>query len=338
MRPAGNSLVFGLTRIMSGRVRAFLYICFVLCLALIGLAIRGGQAEAQSARGVTVSPAMKEVDINPEDTEVSFTFDITNRNLAAITAKLSSIDFGSLDESGGIAFIGSANDPKSTRYGLHEWLSFSTDTVTVQPGRTQTVTAMVANRTSLAPGGHYGAIVITPVKEDPQAKSTKVELVPSSSVLVFARKVGGEVYDLQISRMDAGGSWFRRPQEAAVRFQNAGNVHVVPRGIVSMRDPRGRVIARGIINTDSGAILPESFRRYTVPLETVGSSWFPGKYSVVAQWRYDGQESFKESVVEFYYIGAFFYLLIAILCFIVLCIVVIKYKLWRKLFHRRGKR
>jgi hypothetical protein len=77
-----------------------------------------------------------------------------------------------------------------------------------------------------------------------------------------------------------------------LRFQNNGNVHLVPRGVISVTDPFGRVVVKGIINQESALILPETLRVYPVRLDKLATSLVPGRYTLTTTYRYDGKDDF----------------------------------------------
>jgi hypothetical protein len=78
-----------------------------------------------------------------------------------------------------------------------------------------------------------------------------------------------------------------------LRFENSGNVHVVPRGILTLTDPIGRTVGRGILNESSSMILPESQRFYKTELRRLAPLFVPGWYSLTISYRYDGKNEFE---------------------------------------------
>lgn len=274
----------------------------------------------RAAGGVTIGPAMKEVTIAPQDDEVTFELTLRNNNETTVTAHLRALDFKALDESGGVAFTGLRADENSAQYGLSSWLTFNKDTVVIAPGQTEKVTAIVTNRDSLGPGGHYGAIVVTPDKSEDAVDANRVEILPALSTLVLAKKLGGERYDLKLNSTSFDKSGLSFPGKVTLRFQNDGNVHVVPRGTVIIRDPLGKEVSKTNINADSGVILPQSFRKYPNNLSSLARAWLPGRYQVEINWRYDGKEETTSTSASFWYIGWGAYLLVLAMLIIVGCL------------------
>jgi hypothetical protein len=167
------------------------------------------------------------------------------------------------------------------------------------------VVVTINNRSSLAPGGHYGAVLATAVTNADRPDANRaVGVKQVLSALVLVTKNGGAEAGLRLASQTANGQAWRLPRTVEQRFQNIGNIHLVPRGVTEVRDMAGRVVMRGALNEQSGVILPESFRRYTTPLMTVGTAWMPGRYQLVTTYRYDGTDATKTLTTGFWYAGA----------------------------------
>lgn len=247
-----------------------------------------------SGGSFSVEPFFTDIRIEGEP-EYPFSLEVGNTTDEPIVFRLEFVDFGSLDESGGIAFLGERSDTEK-RYGLTPWLSAEKDVVTVFPGGKETIRLSVMNRESLSPGGHYGAVLFHAEKEGGETGDTdsRVSIRSDFSALVFVRKTGGEIRHLEyrdtVIRTDILGV----PDTVSERFQNSGNVHLTPRGIAVVSDPFGRVVKRGVLNEESGIILPESYRLYQVALKSIDMAFIPGFYTINATYRYDGEEHFTD--------------------------------------------
>lgn len=261
-------------------------------------------ARAES-QGFIVSPAFQHVILTAGQDQTQYALQLTNTTSIDQNFRLSAVDFGSLDESGGVAFLGTPTSELEHRYGLAAWMSLGTNTVFVAAGKSVQVSVTIDNRPSLAPGGHYGAVLATAVTDTGKdtAGDPRVNLRQVLSSLVLLTKDGGINAELRLISQSVNRSRLRMPSTTAQRFQNAGNVHLVPRGIIAVKDPTGRVVMRGVLNDGSGNILPESFRRYETPLVSVGAAWLPGRYQAIATYRYDGTETTKTLATSFWYVG-----------------------------------
>jgi hypothetical protein len=260
-----------------------------------------GKAKNPASKGgVTISPAFQQISIDTSKPSLTYDFSVTNNSSEPYEFALSVVDFGSLDDTGGVLFIGNAQKALSYRYALSPWVTLEKDRIVVDPHATEKVPITIVNKESLTPGGHYGAVLVTPT-ESAAGENSKVQIDQVASSLLFVKKLGGEVYKLNLDKFTVRPHIFSLPGTADIRFQNAGNVHVVPRGMVTLTDPRGRIVKRGPINADSGIVLPESFHRFNIPLQSVAASPLPGRYKLTATYRYDDIAATKTIETSFLY-------------------------------------
>ena len=265
----------------------------------------GGFSAAHAASEFTITPAFQNASVN-KDPNVSLSIELANNTTHDQSFALSVADFGALNESGGVAFLGTTPNELDRPYGLVSWLQLDRNVVFVAAGQTSSIGVTVDNRDSLGPGGHYGAVLATAITDTGKAQSVvpQVGLHAVLSSLILLTKTGGAEPDLKLVSEDFSHSPAKLPGTITQRFQDAGNVHVVPRGIVTVRDPAGRVIKTGALNENSVFILPESFRRISVDLTSMGHAWLPGRYSITTQYRYDGTETTKTYSDSVWYVGA----------------------------------
>jgi len=292
----------------------------VVALAVLLTAISLGQSSAARKPvplkgGITLTPFEKQISVVPGDASESFTLTLTNHTSSLQELHLTAHDFGSLNDTGGVLLEGSKAKSYSQKYGLTSWLTLGTDTVDLQPGESADVPVTVENRSSLQPGGHYGAVVASVNSLDDET-SNHVVVNQQLLSLLFVKKLGGEHYELKLTGVEQNGNWFHLPNDIKLRFQNPGNVHVTPRGIVRLKSPTGKVLAQGIINSESAYILPETFRELYVPLTRVSSAPpLPGIYHIEVEYRYDGlsKAALKTSAVRYLNIGGIGLILLILL-------------------------
>ena len=281
-------------------------------LAIVAAFATSLPAQAVST-GFIISPAFQSVNLSASQPSAGYVVQLTNATPADQNFRLSAVDFGSLDETGGVAFTGAPTSESEHRYGLAAWMGLGTNTVFLAAGKSTQVTVTISNRPSLAPGGHYGAILATAVTDTGKPGSDpRVNLQQVLSSLILLTKEGGVDASLKLVSQQPDKTGWRLPSKINHRFQNDGNVHVIPRGVVEVKDPFGRTVSRGALNDGSGTILPESFRRYVTPLTSVAAAWMPGRYTLATTYRYDGTEQTKTASVHFWYVGLIIVWLVAI--------------------------
>jgi len=272
-----------------------LFALFILtvCLGYAGINHSAAAAAPQQPKGITVSPAFSQVKISETEPEHPLQFKITNNEQEAISLNISSADFNTLSESGGLVFVGTNPTALQKKYGLADWIRLMETSITIEPKQTKTVNILILNEPSLNPGGHYGAILFSIDKGDSRPTQNKVAINPIASSLLFVTKSGGDTYRLKLTDVGDNHSIFKLPDSVQLRFKNDGNTHLTPRGTVSVSDSSGRFLSRGIINPDSSIILPENYRRFSVTLNKVSTATKPGKYKLTVNFRFDGYDQYR---------------------------------------------
>ncbi len=273
-----------------------LWLLFLLALFIFPKEILGVES-----KGAYLSPPFADIEIiNNEDKE--FELEIGNDGEADLVFKLSVVDFGSLDESGGVAFL-TANPSKDERkYALASWISLEKSEVVVAAKSKEIVKITILNKESLLPGGHYGAVLAT-LRNEEKSLGDKVGVNQSLASLLYVQKSGNEKRNLVLRNIYWRNPTLKLLDEVELRFENNGNTHLVPRGKVEIKNIFNKVVAKGIINEASAKILPESFRKMIVEINYFQKWKWPGKYLIEIDYRFDGRETFSKYQNSFYYVG-----------------------------------
>lgn len=271
------------------KLAALLFVAFLLFPAS---AFASQNEPKQKPAGLTVTPFLQNIAIDPTSPTTTFKVQVLNDAKYEQKLVLSAIDFGSLDETGGVAFAGASHNELIKKYGLSPWLSLDKNELTLKAGERVDITATIKNDDSMSPGGHYAAILVS-TKARGDSKNN-INLQQTVSTLVLATKLGGIKYDLKLDSLSHTGNIFSPPDKFTLRFKNTGNVHIVPRGIVLIKDSKNNVMARGIINEDSEFILPETYRQVFVNPKQVKPYPFNlvNSYKIEINYRYDDLERF----------------------------------------------
>lgn len=153
--------------------------------------------------------------------------------------------------------------------------------VTLQPRETKQVSIVITVPDSAQPGGYFGAVRFVP------AKDTEGQVAVSGSVssLILLKVPGDYVESMQLkefnvlqdgkakSRLTSG-----KNVTALVRLENKGGVQVEPFGAVFVTKNGKQVHSAKINNiVPAGSILPDSVRKWEVPLEKLDGF---GKYTI----------------------------------------------------------
>ncbi len=269
---------------------------------------------------ISLSPFLQNITVTTSDTSKTFNLELTNHSKSVQELDLTSRDFGSLNDTGGVLLISDPKNNYSQHYGLTSWLTLGTDTVVLQPDEARSVLVSINNRDDLQPGGHYGAVVVS-VRSLDDKTGNHVVVNQQLLSLVLVDKQGGDHFDMQLKSVEQNGNWLHLPSSVKLQFQNPGNVHVTPRGQVLLRNPAGSVVAKGFINSESAFILPASLRDMYVSLSPVGHSLpLPGVYHVEVDYRYDGLNTSAIKRYAVHFINLKLYLAIAITLVVIIVV------------------
>lgn len=250
-------------------------IIIVLSIFLIAFSVK---AESKTS-GITVTPAIIHIDLADDPPE--YTIEYHNLTKNSVTLILRAQDFSGLEDGWKVNFL----DEKSAqnyRYSLSSWIDFDKKTLSLAPGEKNSVSVTIDER-GLAPGGHYASILAEIMQT---GESGNVELKGALSSLVFVRvRVGQEMEKGEIRNFKILQDFWGLPYIAHVRFNNKGNVDLVPHGSIKVYNPFSELIIKDTFNAESLTTLPESIRRYDHVLNF--KSWqMPGFYRIEADLKY----------------------------------------------------
>lgn len=221
-------------------------------------------AQEKSTYALSLEPAYQEVEI-PEDAEIVET-SITLKNDSDTLQQVEffAFDFQQTDHFGSIGLL--AGLTENYPHTLASFVTFETDTTVIEPHSEQTVTIRIENRASLSPGGHYAALITRLIQED---ATSEQKIVPAISSLLLVRKHGGDQVHLSLKNVDWQTSWLTTtiPKKITATFENQGNIHVIPRGTVTVTDFFGTVVYQGTINESSSYVLPGTIREIPIELK-----------------------------------------------------------------------
>jgi hypothetical protein len=214
----------------------------------------------------------------------SFDAQVTNNTRDQIVVDLSTTDFTALNETGGVTFL-----PNTTNdlHGLAQWLKPTYGQITLSPGASQTIPVTIAPKVRLAPGGHYGAILYR-VDASSSLKGNQFNANEEVSTLVFLTTYGDSTQAIALHTPSLNSVMFNTPSSLNLVFTNSGNTQTTPRGLVIITGSAHKEIARGIVNIDSGLVLPGTTRLYSVSLTAEQHLHYPGIYSLQVSYRPDG--------------------------------------------------
>jgi len=210
-----------------------------------------------------VEPGKTEIFINPGQTETR-NISITSRIDKPVKFRLSAEDMvGSSDGESPVKLLGDEKGP----YSIKDFMKPEITEFTLNLGEKITIPVKVSVPVDAEPRGYYGALIVSnepEVNGEGQTEVTqgKTRIVSRIGSLYFLRinGEGKESGNLENFKISGPSKIFyeNRPKGFEIAFKNTGNVHLVPHGIITIKNILGRDV--GAIPVDAYFSLPDSTR------------------------------------------------------------------------------
>lgn len=301
-------------------LRAIITIAAFLALAVLTVGLSSQQAHAATANTLKVSPVRSDIELKPGESKTIKTV-VTNLTKEEISVRPVTNDFVSGDERGTPALILEA-DQFAKSHSLKRFMAPLTD-FTIPAEGTKVIEVTLNAPRDAKPGGYFGAVRFAPTDPD---GGGQVNLSASVASIILAT-IPGEVAqkltltDFDIQQNGQGKTYFMTPDnlQASFRFTSQSGIQLAPFGKVSVKKD-GKVVQETDFNdkTPRDMILPDSARRWDVPLENIGNF---GKYEVAATFTYGTKNQTIEVTKSFWVIPQL-YIILAIVGLVVLLIVI----------------
>ena len=267
--------------------------------ALLALLILTPQffAFAQSALSLSVSPTIFDMSANPAQ-EWTSTVRVVNPNPYELKVFADVVNFLPDGEAGQGRFV-PVIDEESKGQSMAEWIDVTREEIVIPPEQTRELSFTIRVPEDAAPGGHFAAMLIGTKPPVGQANSQMItsQIVTS---LLFLRVTGDVNEEGSIRSFRTQNRIIERPETTfELRFENKGNVHILPQGEIKITNMWGQ--ERGVIpinrNTLFGNVLPDSVRQYNFSWTSEWSVADMGRYTAIASLAY-GEDGRKFSSSE----------------------------------------
>ena len=257
-------------------------------------------AQTGGQNGISITPPTQNITIEESQVSHRLTLIVANRTSSRVDLEMSAQDFGALDEGGGLLFLGTSPNNKWEDHRLAKWMDIKPKNFKLEPDEQAEVVVEIRNDATLTPGGHYAAVMATVASKE---EKQNVAINQSLSSLLFINKVGGETYSLEAEQINPQTAWWGQVEGVTATLANTGNAHVVPRGTISLQDPLNRTVAEGIVNQSSTILLPGTENSFDTSLEQASLPLWPGMYTLVLAYRYDGQDALVTTQKQVFSLG-----------------------------------
>ncbi len=251
----------------------------ILFLSLTLSLLFSRSALAQTLKNsIAVTPQLTQLDLTKDKAETQIYY--TNNASVPVELSLHIEDVRELEDRSPVGIL-NPKEAENYKYSLSSWAFLSTQSLILKPGEKIPVTVTIQGD-KLSPGGHYGTVLAEIRQSTNNKQDVQVRGVLASLLFVRA-STGNQIEEAKISGFGPTNKGFTVPDEFSFRFQNTGNVDLTPYGLVVIKDSKGNLIAKGIVNEDSLITLPEAIRKYVVKVKPQQAVIMPGKYTALLQ-------------------------------------------------------
>ncbi|MBU1472395.1 hypothetical protein KKB64_01220 [Patescibacteria group bacterium] len=216
---------------------------------------------AQTPKGLNISPLITDFSGQPGQ---SFSKTITVTNYQGIRVKLevSAMDFLPQGEEGRQDFVPLE---EAGPYSLARWFTLPEIPLELAAKNTVDFEVKIKIPDDAPPGGYYAAVFVTQVNEktDEGKQGSVTYVVPTLGSLFFIRvgtteeiKERGEIIEFKTDKK----FYTALPVNFLVRFENTGNIHLIPKGLIEIKR-WGKQVDAFSFNQENKKVLPKSIRR-----------------------------------------------------------------------------
>lgn len=225
-------------------------------LLLISLLLFGG-SEYVIAGNFIVSPTRLDMFVAPGTSEQA-SVSLTNRTGAKAT------------------FILGAEDLIEGNYSLKNYIRSSDSEVTLNDGETRNIPVVITVPNGEASQGLYGNVTISLIPSESSNGPVGARIITRIAVAILVRTVEHPIVSGALSGFDTlNGNrivW-KSSTDFKIAYQNNGNVHMEPKGTITLSNLFGKTVIKEIIT--SFVVLPNSTRSVVLPV----SGYLVGPYT-----------------------------------------------------------
>jgi hypothetical protein len=231
-------------------------------------------AEEDLASSFTITPALIDKKVDPGDT-FEYKLKLINKSNTPQPFKAYTKNFAAKNLDGEITF----GDEDISSYAASSWITLDQPSILLSPKGEQEIVATITVPTNAEPGGHYASILFEQMVQDVPSKSSHVAVAARLAALVFitvsgdireAGQILGATPGSKCSGVVCGFSAPRfldvGPVPFSFIFNNTGNVHVRPKGHITIFQGDKKVVTLPI---GDRAVLPNSQRLFNATWDRV---------------------------------------------------------------------
>lgn len=219
---------------------------------------RISQLTVENKNDFVLEPGKVEIFVNPGD-EVTKSITVISRINRKVSFKVETEDFvGSDNAQTPVILLGKDKSP----YSFKDNLVPVEDTFSLNFGQKIELPIKIKIPENAQPGGFYSSVIVSSMPdENSSAGQAGTRVISRVGVLFFVRVNGpvdqqGQLTDFRVTKDSV--LLQKGPVNFEVLFENKGTVHLVPYGVVTIRNIFGKTI--GTVPVDAYFSLPKSVR------------------------------------------------------------------------------
>jgi len=244
--------------------------------------IASASSAGNDSFSLTISPPLFQLTLSPGEAWSS-AIKVLNNNPYDIDVHASAMNFEVQGE-GGTGRFTPVTGNATTSYSLASWLTVPKEPIHIPKEKTGMIPFTLNVPENAEPGGHYGAILTG--NQPGSAGKGNVVSVSSSISSLFLVKVNGDLIEKgDIREFSLDKYFFQEPKvKFKLRFENKGNVHLLPRGEIAIYNMWGKERGKILVNQESdfGNVLPASIRNFAFEWSGEENFFEVGRYKAVA--------------------------------------------------------
>lgn len=286
----------------------------IIAITLVGLAALllnagGAKVSAQNndvGQALEIAPPLINMSVDPGET---LTTSVKLRSISngqlLVTSQVN--DFVASGEDGTPKIITEDSEEKDepNPYSIKGWVD-PLQELLMEPREVHDLKVTIRVPQNASPGGYFGVVRFTAVP--PELEGTGVSLSASLGTLMLIRVNGDAKESLEVEEFYAAkegerGSLFEStPVQFVQRLKNTGNIHLMPRGHIAVKDMFGNKVAGVNINLPPGNVLPSSIRKFeqTLDKSQLGDKKLFGRYTADLTVTYGDDEQTVTSKLVFW--------------------------------------
>jgi hypothetical protein len=241
-----------------------------------------------------LGPGKIELWMDPGEKETKV-ISITDRIAGEMNFKITTEDFkGTNDLENPVALLGGEKGP----YSLKDYLKPEVSEFILKYGEKITIPVEISIPQNAEPGGLYGSVLVetNPVAEQSQSGKEGVRVVSRLGALFFVRINGNIVENAGLKDFRTDRFFYEKgPVLFDIAMENKGSAHLVPYGIIEIKDMLGRVAGR--VEADPWFVMPGSIRTREIKWD---SNWLFGRYGASLKVNRGYQNIVDEKTIYFW--------------------------------------